>query len=202
MAPRRATFSVAPGFAPEEHAAVAALYWAAFGGKLARILGPDDTARAYLAAVFDPRFAFTARDESGAVIGVAGFKTHDGALARPVCATLRALYGAVSTPLRMLALEMLDRPVEPNTLLMDGVCVREDARGRGVGAALLDAVAQEAARRGLAEVRLDGVDGNDGARRRYERLGFRPTKHITLGPLRWIFGFRGATTMTRAVALD
>lgn len=52
------------------------------------------------------------------------------------------------------------------------LCVHHDWRGRGVGRALLDAVAEEAASRGCCKVTLEVRDDNP-ARRLYERAGFK-----------------------------
>ncbi|MFD2083030.1 GNAT family N-acetyltransferase [Actinopolymorpha cephalotaxi] len=53
--------------------------------------------------------------------------------------------------------------------------VSPTARGRGVGAHLIAAVVDWAARSGAARVHLWVTDGNDPARRLYERCGFVPT---------------------------
>jgi [ribosomal protein S18]-alanine N-acetyltransferase len=50
--------------------------------------------------------------------------------------------------------------------------VRPESQGRGIGAALLTALLDEAAVRGCVEVFLDVRADNDRARRLYERFGF------------------------------
>jgi [ribosomal protein S18]-alanine N-acetyltransferase len=50
--------------------------------------------------------------------------------------------------------------------------VRPESQGRGIGAALLTALLDEAAARGCVEVFLDVRADNDRARRLYERFGF------------------------------
>ena len=47
------------------------------------------------------------------------------------------------------------------------------ARGRGVGRELIDAVAEQLKERGVSHLSLDVSLANDGARRLYDRLGFR-----------------------------
>lgn len=56
-----------------------------------------------------------------------------------------------------------------------GMWVAPAARGRSVGALLVQAVLDRAAAAGHDRVRLDVVDGNGPARRLYERMGFVPT---------------------------
>lgn len=56
-----------------------------------------------------------------------------------------------------------------------GMFVEPAARGRGVGAALVDAVTDWARERGAAQLYLGVTSTNDAAVRLYHRCGFRPT---------------------------
>jgi ribosomal protein S18 acetylase RimI-like enzyme len=71
-----------------------------------------------------------------------------------------------------------DRNGEVETL-----AVLPEARGGGVGAALLDGARREAARRGAEGIALLVTEGNDGALRFYEREGFRPFARLVVAPL-------------------
>jgi ribosomal protein S18 acetylase RimI-like enzyme len=62
-----------------------------------------------------------------------------------------------------------DRYAEVWTLV-----VAETARGRGVGSALLDAVDAELERRGVHDLVIGFMEGNEGAQRLYERRGLVP----------------------------
>jgi ribosomal protein S18 acetylase RimI-like enzyme len=64
---------------------------------------------------------------------------------------------------------LADRYGEVWTLL-----VSERMRGRGLGSALLDAVDAELARRGVHDLMIGVMEGNDAARRLYERRGLVP----------------------------
>ena len=55
---------------------------------------------------------------------------------------------------------------------LDSVCVLPEARGRGIGSALLAAVQERVAALGLARIHLDAVAANAEAIRLYERAGF------------------------------
>ena len=54
------------------------------------------------------------------------------------------------------------------------IVVDERARGQGIGGALLDAVDAELEERGVHDLMIGFVEGNDGARRLYERRGLVP----------------------------
>lgn len=187
---------IAVGFAPEERARIARMYWQASGPKLGKVMGPEPRALAFFERVLDPEFAISARAPDGALLGVAGFKTSEGALTGGKVADLRAIYGMLSLAWRLPLLAMLERDLEPGILLMDGIFVTPEARGHGVGTALLAAIKDKARALGCTHVRLDVIDTNPRARALYERQGFvgEGTEH--LGLLRVVFGFSSALRMT------
>lgn len=188
--------NVTPGFADHERAQIAAMYWAAFGPKLGRVLGPSKRAQAFIADVLNPNNALCAR-EDGVLLGVAGFKTFEGALVGGTWHDLAHHYGWLGSTWRIALLAMLERDTENQRFLMDGIFVSET--GKGVGTALLNAICALAASRGYVEVRLDVIDTNVRARALYERHGFKSDGVQHLGPLRHVFGFDSATTMIRPI---
>jgi ribosomal protein S18 acetylase RimI-like enzyme len=70
------------------------------------------------------------------------------------------------------------------------VAVREESRGRGVGAALMAELAKVAAAAGFARLSLS-VDTDNPARRLYERLGYREISVDDSG-VRMVFELEGA----------
>jgi ribosomal protein S18 acetylase RimI-like enzyme len=195
---------ITKGFPDSDRPAIAALYWEAFGPKLGRTLGPRDKALDFIEVVLSPAHAFCARDMDGSLLGVAGFKTHQGALVDGTFADMARIYGWIGAGWRGALLSLLDRDTEDRRFLMDGIFVAPHARGRGVGSRLLEAIAHEAAQRGYAEVRLDVIDANTRARALYERRGFHAVGSQGMGWLEPIlgpvFGFRSATTMVRRIS--
>ena len=175
----------------------AELYWQAFGGKLGRVLGPRDLALAYLARVMRSDHCLTALSPDGALLGIAGFKTAQGTFAGGSQADLTAIYGPFGGRWRGFTLRLLGNDSDTTRFLLDGLCVTAEARGRGVGTALLEAIAAEGRARGYPALRLDVVDTNDRARDVYERRGFVLDRTAQIGPLRLIFGFNAAHTMVR-----
>ncbi|KAA0912126.1 GNAT family N-acetyltransferase [Aquicoccus porphyridii] len=203
MTQERIDMKISNGFGDAERAQVAALYWQAFGAKLGSVMRPTGTAHAFFRDVLDPGFALVARDAQGQLLGVAGFKTATGALANGGARDLARHYGLLGALWRGPLLMLLERGVEPGVLQMDGIFVDSAARGRGVGSALLDAITEHARALGCDRVRLDVIDTNPRAQALYERKGFVAAGRQTTGPFRWLFGFRTATRMERAViALD
>ncbi len=188
-------FSVVDGFQPSQRDKAIELYWQAFKGKLHPVMKPEETALKFLRQIADPSHAISAVLSDGTLIGVAGFKTKKGSFIGGDLKEMCSAYGTVGGLWRSLILSTLDRPVQPGILLMDGIFVSAQARGHGVGSALLSAILEKAKVLGCSKVRLDVIDTNPRARALYERSGFTPAFTDDMGPLRHIFGFRKATAM-------
>ena len=175
----------------------ARLYWEAFGGKLGRVLGPDERALRFFQRVIRGDLCFSAVDDGGELIGIAGYKTPAGSFAGGSWDDLTEVYGRWGGRVRGGILWTLGREVDNDRFLIDGICVAKACRGKGVGSRLLAALYQEAAERGYAAVRLDVVQENFLARALYERHGFQAVRTEELGALRFLFGFAASTTMVR-----
>ena len=191
--------TVSLGLPPSLRDQAAVIYWQAFGGKLGRVMGPDARAHAFLARVMRADHVLVARDETGALLGLAGFKTPQGSFAGGSWTDMRAVYGLAGLAWRLPLLALLSREVDNDRFLLDGICVAPAARGLGVGSALMAAIEDEARARGYAYVRLDVIDTNWRAHALYERLGYMGIKTAPLGPLRHVFGFDAAMTMVKPV---
>lgn len=190
---------VTPGFDHAERDQLAQMYWQAFGPKLGLAMKPAQKAVAFFRDGLDPDYALAGRRADGVLLGVAGFKTAEGALVGGDFGTLRRHYGLIGALRPAILLSLLERSVAPGVLLMDGIFVTREARGQGVGTALLHAIRDEARRRGLSQVRLDVIDTNPRAKALYLRFGFEPVGEEHLGPLRHFFGFRTATQMVLTI---
>lgn len=175
----------------------AALYWEAFGGKLGRVLGPDEKALAFFEKVIRGDLCLAALDDQGQLVGIAGFKTPQGSFAGGSWADLRKAYGGWGGRWRGAILWSLSRDIDNDRFLIDGICVAKAHRGKGIGTQLLNALYEEADRRGYRSVRLDVIDSNWRARALYERQGFLATRTESLGILRHFFGFATSITMVR-----
>ena len=188
---------------PDTHRAdVAALYWEAFGAKLGLVMGPKHRALLFIGQVLRADHGICAHDAQGRLLGVAGFKTPQGALVSGSFTDLRRVYGWAGAVLRSGLLAALERDTDNDRFLMDGIFVAPAYRGRGVGSALLDAITAEAKTRGYRQVRLDVIDTNPRARALYRQRGFVETQTHQMGLWRHVFGFNAVTTMVRDIYPD
>jgi ribosomal protein S18 acetylase RimI-like enzyme len=177
----------------------ARLYWEAFGDKLGPVLGPEPRATNFFERVIRADHCYVALDEQGELIGLAGFKTPAGSFAGGTRHDLRQIYGLVGAYWRGVLLWALNRDIDNDRFLLDGICVTAAARGHGVGSALIDRICDEGLLLGYHSVRLDVVDSNQRARALYERLGFVAVQTEPIGLLRYVFGFSAATTMVKPI---
>lgn len=178
----------------------ARLYWEAFGGKLGRVMGPEDRALAFFQRVIRTDLCFAALDGEGRLVGIAGYKTPAGSFAGGSWADLITVYGPFGGRWRGWILWALNRGVDNDRFLVDGISVTRAERGRGVGSLLLAALCDEAREQGYPAIRLDVIDTNWRARALYERHGFTVAGTERLGLLRYLFGFTASFTMVRPLA--
>lgn len=175
--------------------AAVALYDEAFAPKLGVAVPDPHKRRVILAGSIALPFAVSALAGEN-LAGLAGFHTRHGSLTggmgvRPLFRQLGLWGGLRATAVFSLFL----RKPEEGELLMDGIAVRGDMRGRGIGTHLLDRLKRYARENGYSSVRLDVIDTNSRARRLYERHGFLATRTESFHYLRHILGFGAATTM-------
>ncbi|MEP2452775.1 MAG: N-acetyltransferase, partial [Nitratireductor sp.] len=129
---------IVAGFPETLRGQAAALYFEAFSGKIGGVLGRDGRGERFVASVIDPAFAISAVSGDGAtLLGIAGFKTKDGAMVGGGLAEMAAVYGWVGAVWRGVLLSALERDLADGQLLMDGIAVAPQARGLGIGSALL-----------------------------------------------------------------
>lgn len=193
---------IEPGIRPHHLEQAALGYWQAFAQKLAWPLGPQAKALDFLKCNLNPSHAISAISPEGDFLGVAGFKTKNGAFVGGDFDALAKTYGTLSAVWRGLLISVLERECEPKTLLMDGVFVAPKSRGLGVGSQLLDAIVDHARAQGLDRVRLDVIDTNPRARALYERKGFVASGEQKMGLLKPVFGFSSATTLVKPVPAE
>ncbi|RWR11430.1 GNAT family N-acetyltransferase [Sinirhodobacter populi] len=185
------------GVPEADRRAAAELYWQAFGAKLGPVMGPRERALAFIERVMDSDHVLSAWDGSGRLLGVIGFRSSHGAFVGGTTEDLDAVYGPFGGLWRKLALSVLGTDLPGGVLAVDGLVVVDDARGTGIGAALIEALSREARDRGYRSLQLEVVDGNDRARALYERLGFLHAGWSRSFLAALFFGIRGSTSMQR-----
>lgn len=191
--------TIGRGFSDDERARVARLYWEAFGRKLRPAFADESTGIAVIANGLRPEHVLVARRE-GALVGLCGFRSAGTGAVDMTWSRLRGTLSVQAAARASIVLAVLSRSDQPDTLVLDGICVDRAARGLGIGTSLLAAAADHARCEGARRVQLSVIDGNPRARALYERRGFEPVDGGALGLLAVVYGFDRYTTMELEVA--
>lgn len=193
------TIIIQQGFHEAQRIQVAEIYVAAFERKLTPLFNTKDIAIPMVAAELRPPCCFTAADEAGQVLGVAGFQHSGESFVNFSARALMRRFGWLSGALRYGATLLFERKPDKTLLQMDGIAVHGEARGLGIGTQLIAALEAFALQEGYGGVRLDVVDTNPHARRLYERLGFMAQRTAVYPFLRSV-GFTSVTTMIKSLS--
>jgi ribosomal protein S18 acetylase RimI-like enzyme len=175
------------------------LYDEAFGQKFAVAIPSREKRIIFLRKCFTLDYVIGAIYDDK-LIGIAGFQTPEGSLTGGI--TYRELLsqlGFIKGNWAAIIFALYERKAVFKELIMDGIAVHSDARGKGVGSYLLKEVAKYAKDHQFNTVRLDVIDINTKAKILYERMGFKSVKTESYPYLKWLPGFSSSTTMELTV---
>lgn len=169
-------------FRPEHAAQVAALHCSALPGLLSA-LGPWTATVFYRGALTSPRCLAFVDEHQGAVRGFVFGSSEPEELRRDILRArpLRILLGSAASVLRkpsvlrLFASGVTGGSFDPRAPELTYLAVREEARGAGVGRALLAAFAEDLRARGVARYELSVEGDNRAAVDFYQAQGLRET---------------------------
>ena len=174
----------------------ASILWRAFAGKLGTVLGRDGRGAVFLAETLDADMCLVAHGaEDGELLGILVMTRAGHAGPGGEVASLWRVYGP-SAAWRLPLLLWMDGDPSPDALYVDSISIAPEARGRGVGTALMARATAVARESGLAAVELEVIDANPRAMALYASLGYVKTKHESVPwPLSSWLSIRGTTSM-------
>ncbi|MBM3450591.1 MAG: GNAT family N-acetyltransferase [Armatimonadetes bacterium] len=177
---------------------IGALVAIGFPDKFAPIFGRNGEQTARLLAELPSSGTVYVAEHGGVIAGTATLTMSTSAPPPPLWPVLRRhlpFWRALRAFL--LLLSMGAAGPASRTAMIEAVVVRPDARGAGVGRALMRTLLEDAERAGREEAALYVVEGNDAAIRLYESIGFAMRRRQAVGIYRGIFGARHLLYMTR-----
>lgn len=183
----------------KEHFEKAAeLYAEAFEQKFLKIIGKREEVIELLKNNLRSDRAIVSLSEDNKLLGLAGLN-YDG---KPfIDLEMQAFwsnFGYLKGSVKAIASEILfSRTPVKGELLMDGIVVSEDFRGKGIGKNLFQKIVELAKEKNYKQIRLDVIDENPRAKKLYEKLGFEPIKHEDTKYLKNLIGVSGVTTMIK-----
>ena len=176
------------------------LYLEAFGAKLLPLLGPPGRLRRLLLGGLRRQRAVGAYDETGRLVALLGYHWEGESFTDITFSGLQHEFGLWGASWRIILMGiLLDRkPDHDKQLLMDGISVAPEMRGRGVGTQMFAHLETLALKLGATEIKLDVIDSNFGARKLYLRLGFDEKGHTRVPAFlqKWL-PVNGSTTMIK-----
>ena len=186
---------------PENYRPSAAyLYNEAFSQKFAVAVRSDKERISLLENCLVPEYAIIALSNNK-LIGITGFHTPKGSLTGGITySDLVSQLGIFKGNWAALIFSLYERKPAPGELLMDGIAVHSEFRGKGVGSKLLDEIVKYARENKYDKIRLDVININPRAKQLYERKGFEAIKTQNFPYLRKVLGFSSSTTMVLNVA--
>lgn len=190
------TLHIQHGIAPDQLPQVAEIFYAAFQQKLIPVRGlPHDEAIDFIQSAIQPNNALIAvRGQQ--VLGLAGLNYDDHRFFTFTFGDMVRRFGLWSGIWRTLGGMILDHEPQSDVLYLEMIATHPDARGQGVGTALLDALYAFADAHHYSTIHLDVIDSNPRARQLYERQGFSVINTQRL-PYMKPLGFTGVYTMAR-----
>lgn len=181
------------------HDSAVALYDDAFASKLGAAVRNAEHRRSLFRAGFALEYGIAAIVDDQ-LAGIAGFQTAEGSLTGGISyRDLIRRLGFFKGNRAALIFSLYERHPEPGELVMDGIAVDPEARGKGVGSTLLNEIRRYAKQYNYERIRLDVVDTNPRAKKLYERIGFRVTRTEQFPLLGRLLGFSGVSTMELSV---
>jgi len=183
------------GFSDRLKSDAVTLYDEAFGKKISIAIKSLKKRQLLLSDCLMPKYSIVAlwKDE---IVGIAGFNIPDGSLTGGITyEKLVSHLGFIKGSWAALIFSFFDRKSSSTKLVMDGLSIRQDAQGRGIGSRLLDEIKNYAIINKFKSVRLDVIDINPKAKKLYERKNFKSVEIEYFPYLRWFLGFGGNTIM-------
>ncbi len=169
------------GIPPELRGAAAALYWRHFGAQILPWPAGPRQGAALVRAAMRPQGALVALSPSGGLLGIAGLRDAGGGFLDPGHGGFVAVWGPVRGRLRHLATGLYRPGAETADLVLDGIAVLPQWRGRGIARALVEAAAAHARRQGHPALRAEVQAGNRAALAAWRAMGFQPQDRQRLG---------------------
>lgn len=189
---------ITPTLTEDQRALAARIYFEAFRRKLAPLIGQPTLTLCVLTAGLNLKMMMGAQID-GRLLGLAGLQHFKENYLRINFRECIRRLGLVRGAYAWFALNLFgaDLTLPKDRLRIAALAVDAEARGKGLGTSLLEAVFVRARNEGFNAVQLEVVDTNIHARRLYERSGFSVVKtHAYPIPGSWL-GFSADHVMIK-----
>lgn len=192
--------AIQKGIPKEFVRSAAELYLSALWEKFEPILGNGERAIAIIESSIEAGNCFSALEDND-LIGVLAMQTAEQHFLNTGFTDFSTQYGFAGAIAKGIALQLLQYKPRHGELYVEGVAVADDARGKGVGTKLFEAMTNYARAQKYKTISLEVIDTNQRALQLYKRLGFAIKKRSSIWPLNKIIGwlFKASILMESSV---
>lgn len=156
--------------------------------KFIPILGDKNKAKQLLELSIKKDNCFSIEDR-GELLGILAYQIDKNTFLSPSLKSIISIYGLFGGFLKTLGLSMLTHKTETDEIYIEAVAVCELSRGKGIGSKLFESFFHFANANEFKTISLEVIDINPGAKKLYEKLGFKVIKKSKIWPLNKIFGW-------------
>ena len=178
----------------------ARIYVNAFKSKFENLIGDETSIQSLFEEAMNPEYALCAYNDKDELVGIAGFNVGNKKLVDMKIMDFINQFGYLKGLWKAFLVEIIftRKPNSNHELLMDGIAVKEECRGQGIGSELFDALMKYAEVNNYRKVRLDVIDKNLRAKRLYEKIGFQKKGYQKVPKfLNKKIGVSGVTSMVK-----
>jgi len=187
------------GVPSDQESRVAEIFYEAFGHKFTRVFGSAEVGVPLISKYFrDDRIVVALED--GLVAGFAGLLVEGkGFIYMSVRQFVREFGLGVFKTIFFGWMFLFER-ARQHEVLVESLAVTERHRGKGIGSRLVAYIINYAQANGCKQVRLAVVGSNKGARRLYEKIGFKEAKmHMMPFPWSQVLAFKKLIDMVYVI---
>ncbi len=189
------------GFEEKDRSLVARLYAEAFQRKFVDLIGEEEVVAQLLEKGLNPNYGLICYDQ-GQVVGLAGFHVRKKSFVNLRLSHFVEQFGFLKGIWKGLLSGIIfyRKPAPKRDLLMNGIAVDENFRGKGIGKQLFDALFSWAKSHDYEAIHLDVIDENPRAKKLYQKLNFVEISHEKFPPfIERLIGASGLTHMRKSL---
>ena len=162
------------GFDDKHRCQAARIYMNAFKSKFVNLIGDEVSIQLLFEEAMNPQYSICAYNDTDQLVGIAGFNVGNKKLVDMKIEHFISQFGYLKGLWKAFLVEVIfTRKTNSNKeFLMDGIAVKEEFRGKGIGSQLFEALIKYAKSEKYTKVRLEVIDENPRAKLLYESIGF------------------------------
>ena len=198
-APNAESFQIGHGMKESDLPRAAELFDLAFSDKFKKAI-PEPAMRLRIwESVLDPQQIMAGYLDGNLVsIAVLSYNGKSGFRQGVIIEVLKIL-GLRRTPLALTTFALFEKRIAVDDLYIEAISVAPDVRGMGLGSTTIEAIRSTAVRNRLKTMTLQVIQGNESAKKLYEKHGFLVEEFTKNSLMNFLSGINGAYKMRCAV---